>query len=268
MAAPSREYLYGINPLFETVRAGKRKVYEAFLNQATIQQPRMAKLARFLEQQQIPVSLVDKHRLFELARSKEHQGAVLKTAPYPYQSFDEVLGCPRLLLLDNVEDPTNVGGIIRSADIFGVGGICLPVKGTPGIYPSVVKVAAGACEYLPICRDCTANTYFRKARAAGYTVVALDGKGQHDLTALPLADFERLLLVIGGEDKSVGQFILNEADYIARIPMRGRVNSLNASVAAGIALFCAAQPPGSNSRFGRFSPDRGSAGTPRPTFSP
>lgn len=244
MAPPGREYLYGINPLFETVRAGKRKVYEAFLNQATIQQPRLAKLARFLEQQHIPVSLVDKQRLFELARSKEHQGAVLKTAPYPYESFASIIGRPRLLLLDNVEDPTNVGGIIRSADIFGVDGICLPVKGTPGIYPSVVKVAAGACEFMAICRDCTANTYFRQARAAGYTVVALDGKGEQEVTKLPLASYERLLLVIGGEDKSVGQFILNEADYIARIPMRGRVNSLNASVAAGIALFCAVEFPG------------------------
>lgn len=237
MAPPSREYIYGINPIFEVVRSGCRKVFEAYLNEATARQPRLAKLASFLEQRKVPVQWTDKQRLFELSRSKEHQGAVLKAAPYPYVAFDSLIGEPKLLLLDNVEDPTNVGGIIRSAEIFGFHAICLPVKGTPDIYPSVVKVSAGACEHLRICRDRSANQYFRAALDAGYTVVALDGKGADDLTSLGGADFSRLLLVIGGEDKSVGQFILNAAHYVANIPMHGRINSLNASVAAGIAMF-------------------------------
>ncbi len=241
MAPPSKEYLYGINPLFETVRAGRRKVYEVYLNQATLGQPRMRKLASFLEQHGIPTQTVDKQRLFELARSKEHQGAVMKAGPYAYRSFDELLGRERLILLDNVEDPTNVGGIIRSADVFGVQGVCLPIKGTPGIYPSIVKVSAGACEHLDICRDCSANTYFRRTREAGYTVVALDGKGRDNLADLPLPSYDKLLLVIGGEDRAVGQYILNEADHVARIPLRGRVNSLNASVAAGIAMYRVSQ---------------------------
>lgn len=237
MAPPSREYVYGINPIFEVVRAQRRKVYEAYLNQATARQPRLSKLAAFLEQRSIPIQWTDKHRLFELSRSKEHQGAVLKTAPYVYGAFDDLLGQPRLLLLDNVEDPTNVGGIIRSAEIFGFHAICLPKKGTPDIYPSVVKVSAGASEHLQICRDRTANQYMRAALEAAYTVVALDGKGTTSLPDLNAGSFERLLLVIGGEDKSVGQFILNEAHHVARIPMQGRINSLNASVAAGIAMF-------------------------------
>lgn len=237
MAPPSREYIYGINPIFEVIRGGRRKVYEAYLNEATARQPRMAKLSTFLEQRSIPVVWVDKHRLFELSRSKEHQGAVLKTARYAYRCFEELLDHPRLLLLDNVEDPTNVGGIIRSAEIFGFHAVCLPTRGTPEIYPSVVKVSAGASEHLDICRDRAANYYVKTARDRGYTIVALDGKGKTELTDLPPSVGEKLLLVIGGEDKSVGQFILNSADYVARIPMQGQINSLNASVAAGIALF-------------------------------
>lgn len=237
MAPPSREYLYGINPSFEVIRAGRRKIYEAFVNEATIQQPRLAKLVAFMGQRSIPVTPVDKHRLFELSRSKEHQGVVLKTNPYPYALFEEMRGAPRLLLLDNVEDPTNVGAIIRSAELFGFQDICLPVRGTPDIYPSVIKVSAGAAEYARICRNRTANQYLKAALDDDYLVVALDGKGTTSLTDVFLPADKKLFLVIGGEDKSVGQFILNSAHYVARIPMCGRINSLNASVAAGIAMY-------------------------------
>ncbi len=237
MAPPSREYIYGINPAFEVIRAGRRTIYEAFLNGATIKQPRLAKLKDVIEQRNITVTIVDKQRLFELSRSKEHQGAVLRTSTYPYVPFESLLGQSRLLMLDNVEDPTNVGAIIRSAEIFGFHAICLPTKGTPDVYPSVVKVSAGASEYLQICREKSANNYFKAAVEAGYRVIALDGKGTTDLAEIKLVPEEKCLLVIGGEDRSVGQYILNEAHTVARISMAGRVNSLNASVAAGIAMF-------------------------------
>ncbi len=226
-----------MNPCFEVARAARRKIYEAYINAATIKHPRLAKLARLLEERGVAIQLVDKHRLFELARSKEHQGVVIKTSTYPYESFDQLLGVRRLLLLDNVEDPTNVGGIIRSAEVFGFEAICLPLRGTPEIYPSVVKVSAGASEYARICRDRSANQYLRAALDDGYRVVALDAKGTVDLPRLRIEADEKIFLVIGGEDKSVGQFILNSAHDVVRIPMQGRVNSSNASVAAGIALF-------------------------------
>jgi len=244
MAPPSREYIYGINPIFEVVRAGRRTLYQAFLNSATAKQPRLSKLADYLQRNDISIEWVDKQRLFDLSRSKEHQGAVLKTSVYPYVPFDGMLEEPRLLMLDNVEDPSNVGGIIRSAEIFGFHRILLPTKGTPDIYPSVVKVSAGASEHLRMCKAHTANQYVKAAMQAGYTVVALDGKGSTLLTDLDKQAIPKLLLVIGGEDKSVGQFILNEAHYVARIPMQGRVNSLNASVAAGIAMFTLGPTPG------------------------
>ncbi len=239
MSKPRWEYIYGINPAFEVLRGGRRRVHNAFLNDAS-SHPRLRKLATYLESKKIPVEWVDKRRLFDLAESKEHQGAVLKADPYPYADLAKVWGQPRLLLIDNVEDPHNVGAIIRCADCFGFGAVLLPVKGSPEVYPSVVKVSAGASEHLDIVRSASANDYFTAAVEQGYEVVALDMKG-----AVPLADLqpkEKLLLVIGGEAKAVGQFILNGAHHLVRIEQYGRINSLNASVAAGIAMNALALP--------------------------
>ncbi|MBU4446862.1 RNA methyltransferase [bacterium] len=237
MAKPSREYIYGINPAFEVVRAGKRQVYEAYLNQAAARQPRICKLSQYLEKMDIPIQWVDKRRLMDLSGSRDHQGVILKTKPYPYQLSDTLWGRPRLLLLDNMEDPHNVGAILRSAEIFGFNTILLSRKGVPDIYPSVVKVSAGATEFLDIAKDASANSYVRTAQDEGYQVVVLDANGTVDIRTVRPQLSDKVLIVIGGEDRSVGQFILNTADLVVSIGQRGRINSLNASVAAGIFLF-------------------------------
>lgn len=231
------EYVYGINPAFEVLRGGRRRVYQAFLNEAAHDNPRMRKLARFIESKQLAVEWVSKQRLFELSESKDHQGAVLKTEPYPYAAAADLYDRDRLLLLDNTEDPHNTGAIIRCADVFGYHAILAPLKGVPEVYPSVVKVSAGATEHLDIAREGSANEHFKRARETGHVVVALDAAGTVELDDLARTLPARHLLVIGGEAKAVSQFILNEADHIARIPQYGRINSLNASVAAGIAMY-------------------------------
>ena len=113
-------------------------------------------------------------------------------------------------------------------------------RGTPNVYPSVVKVSAGATEFLKITNDRSENAYVKKAIENGYTVVVLDEEGKTDIDEIKSINPEKLLLVIGGEDKSVGQFIINTADYVVAFKQFGRVNSLNASVAAGIAMFALA----------------------------
>ena len=178
----------------------------------------------------------------QLSGSRDHQGVVLKTSLYPYAEFVELLGMPRMLLLDNVEDPHNVGAILRSAEVFGFTSACLPKKGVPEVYPSVVKVSTGATEFMKICCNDSANGYARKVAEAGYRIVALDMSGKSTLQEVAAANHQKLLLVIGGEDRSVGQFILNMAEDVVGIEQQGRVNSLNASVAAGIAMFALGQP--------------------------
>lgn len=237
MGKSRHEYVYGINPAFEVLRGGKRKVHQAFLNEHAQDNPRLRKLAQFLETRMVPIEWVTKQRIFELAESKDHQGAVLKTEPYPYVPAADLYDRERLLLLDNTEDPHNTGAIIRCADVFGYHAILAPLKGVPEVYPSVVKVSAGATEHLDIAREGSANQHMMKARETGHVVVALDAKGTIDLRELAPALPARHLLVIGGEAKAVSQFILNEADHVASIPQQGKINSLNASVAAGIAMY-------------------------------
>lgn len=241
MAKSKWEYLYGINPAFEVLRANRRSLQSLLLNEATRDSKRLTKLADFAERREVPVEWVSKKRLFDFAQTREHQGAVLKASPYPYADLEPLLEKQRLLLIDNVEDPHNIGAIIRSADCFGFDGVLLPHKGTPEVYPSVVKVSAGASEHLSIARNRSSVGYFQAARKAGFETVALDAAGSESLKELP-DRISKLLLVIGGEAKSVGQYILNEAEYIAGIQQFGKINSLNASVAAGIAMhaFCPA----------------------------
>ena len=173
-------------------------------------------------------------------RGSVHQGAALEVRPLAWGSLAEVCaggaGRPLVVLLDRVTDPHNVGAILRSAEVFGYRAVCLPARGTPGVYPSVVKISAGASEHLLIAHNRSANQYARAAAEAGYSIAALDAKGDVELADLARQPFERMLLVIGGEDKSVGQYILNMADCVVRIGQRGRISSLNASVSAAIAL--------------------------------
>ncbi len=241
MAKSSREHVYGLNPAFEVLRSGKRRVYSAHLNEGMRDNARVKKLLGVLDRHSIELEWTDKGRLMQLSGSRDHQGVVLKTSLYPYAKFDELLGVPRMLMLDNVEDPHNVGAILRSAEVFGFTSVCLPKKGVPEVYPSVVKVSAGATEFMKICRSDSANGYARKAAEAGYRIAALDMAGKSSLETVATAKPEKLLLVIGGEDRSVGQYILNMADDVVGIAQRGRVNSLNASVAAGIAMFALGQ---------------------------
>lgn len=233
----SREYLYGLNPAFECLRAGRRTIHQTWLNEATIHHGRLKTLYRLLTEKELPVEMTDKGRLIQLSGSKEHQGVVFKVGRYPYCPLSGVFGHPRLLMLDNIEDPHNAGAILRSAEVFGFHGVLLPLKGVPEVYPSVSKVSAGAVEFLSIARECNANRYLAKVREEGYAVIALDAKGTVTLAEFAPQCPEKILLVIGGEDKGVGQFILNEADAVVRMDQAGRINSLNASVAAGIAMY-------------------------------
>lgn len=236
-AEDSNDFLYGINPAFEVVRAGRRRLIRAHILPQLKAQPRTKKLLALLAERGVPVAESDRKAIFTLCQSTEHQGIVLEASAYPCVPLDDMLGEKRLLLLDNVEDPQNVGAILRSAEFFGWTSVLLSAKGVPGIYPSVAKASAGACEHLKICRDCSAVAAVKKLRELDWTVVALDNNGREDLTAVAPLPFDRLLLVIGGEHLSVGQFILNQSHHVVAIPRRGQVQSLNASAAAAIALF-------------------------------
>ena len=127
----SSERIYGINPVFEAVCAGRRKIECVWLNKEGTTNPRQKKLASVLAARNIRIEWTDKGKLFDLCGTREHQGAVLESGPFPYTPYAELLGQPRLLLLDSIEDPHNVGAIMRSAEVFGWKNILLPRRGAP-----------------------------------------------------------------------------------------------------------------------------------------
>jgi len=231
------ESLFGIHAVQEALRARKRNHIELQLDENAPRE-RFKSLVRLANEFAVRVHTCSKHELYENCQSKQHQGAVLITTSFPYSDLtDKVFTQPRLLLLDNLEDPRNAGAILRSANLFGFSTVLLPLKGGTGIYPSVVKTSAGASEHLSIIRAANSTKYFQRAIKAGYRTVALDAQGKNILSEVPATDTRPLFLIMGGEDKRIGQYILNEAEVVARIPQQGNINSLNASVAAGIALY-------------------------------
>lgn len=228
-------YIYGINPVFEVIITGRRTIHEAFI--ADTDNPRIKKILTLLEKKNIKISIVDKGKLINLIKNKYHQGIVLSVSTYPYVSFHTLFNSNKLLLLDNIEDPQNMGAILRSAEVMGFNSIMLAKRGTPEVYSSVVKVSAGATEHLRITQDLNANSYVKKAKELGYTIISLDKNGKHTLQEIAAAKPQKIMLVIGGEDKSIGQFILNESDFILGINQHGKISSLNASVAAGVGMY-------------------------------
>lgn len=241
----SMEVLYGINPVLEALLAGRRRFGRALLETSAASAPRMKRLVSAFARAGVPVETADRGRLFQACKTKEHQGVALEAGPYPYVPAEQLLGRPRLLLPDNIEDPQNLGAILRSAEVFGWTGVMLPDKGVPFVYPSVVKASAGAAEHLCISRDRAANACLRLLLEHKYTVIAIDEDGREDFDALAAGRLAGpVALVVGGEHRSVGQFILNSAHHVAAIRQRGRIGSLNASVAAGIAMHALAGPEG------------------------
>lgn len=233
----SNEIIYGINPAFEAVRAARRTIARAWVNKDANNNPRLKKLIQFLGTRSIPTEHVDKAKLFDLAQTREHQGAVLEVSPFPHTPFADMLGAPRLILLDSIEDPHNIGAIMRTAEAMGWKNVLLPRRGSPLILPSVCKASAGAVEHLQVAVNCSANQYVKIAMEEGYQVAALDGSGKTDLETLKQNLPEKLLLVVGGENAGVSQFILNTCNHVTSIKQFGKINSLNASVAAALAIY-------------------------------
>ncbi len=231
-----REYLYGVHPVLEMLRAGRREARRAWLTQP-VQGARLREICALLKNRRIPAEAAERSLLQRLCKSAEHQGVVVETTGYPYVDIEVLASFKRLLLLDNIEDPRNVGAVLRSALFFGWHGIMLSLRGVPGVYPSVMKTSAGAADYLSITRDRSANRYFRWLREYGYTICVLDAAGERmpdDIAGSSRT--ERLALVVGGEHRGVGQYIRMNADHVIGIKGCGPIDSLNASVAAGIAL--------------------------------
>lgn len=189
----------------------------------------------------IVVQEVDRSVLDRLSEAANHQGVLAQLAQVRYWELDELLDqaqdpawAPFLILLDGIQDPHNLGSIIRSGEALGAQGVVIPKRRAVGVTPAVMKSSAGAANYFPVCRVGNLASAIDQLKEAGFWIVGADMDGepcfQQDLTG-PIA------LVIGSEGAGLSRLIREKCDFLSSIPMRGSINSLNASVAASLLMF-------------------------------
>lgn len=223
-----REVVYGRNPVRELLAARAREVHEVFALPQLGGEP-------WLEG--VPVTASTRDQLGRLAGSSDHQGVVAVVDPYAYAEPADVLErAGPVVCLDGAQDPRNLGAIARVAEGAGAAGIIISRRGSPGITPTVVKASAGAVEHMAIARVGSMVSFLHDARGGGRrTAIGAHPEGGEDYRDLPWA--RDVILVLGAEGEGLRPKVREECDHLARIPMAGRVASLNISVAAALLLF-------------------------------
>ena len=242
-AADAFEVLYGTNPVREALRAGRRTPRRLLLADGTRPDRALEEIVRLAQGQRCTVETHPRDDLGRLTRSYEHQGIVLVASPYPYATLEEISAAVQqagpaalVLVLDRLQDPQNVGSLLRTAEAVGVQGIVLPEREAVAISPAVVRASAGATEHLRIARVGNLVPAMAALQEAGLWVLGLEGDPQADLyTAV---DWERpLAVVVGSEGFGLRRLVRERCDGLVRLPMRGRIGSLNAAVAGSVVLY-------------------------------
>ena len=230
--------VYGVHPVAELVRAGRRKLRRLLVSDMG----RFQELEKCLNGLPIPrPDVCGKEACFKKAGSSQHQGVVAEVGPYPYVDWHELLdyegdSAPFILALDGLTDTHNVGAILRSALCAGVTGVTLRNHHAAMVTPAVAKASAGACEHLQIALVSNQTMFLKSAVQADFNIAGLDMNGQN-IWSDPVPWKEPLVIVIGEEGKGLSRLVSKSCDQILSIPMKGGLDSLNASVAAAVAMF-------------------------------
>lgn len=229
----------GVNSIMEALR-GKRRVHKIFLQEGRGGK-RIEDLLSLARKKGIFFQYVDKQRLDGMYTIANHQGVVALVDQYEYSSLEEILELaaikgepPFVLILDGLEDPQNLGSIIRTAECAGVHGIVIPQHNSAEITPAVVRASAGAVEHILVARVTNLVSCIKELKKQGLWIIGADMEGRtYFETSLP----DPTALIIGGEGTGIRKLVRQNCDILVSIPMRGAVSSLNASVAAGLIIY-------------------------------
>ena len=227
-------FIYGKNPVIEAINA--KKAIRVFLVSNFNDQ----KILNLINSNRVPVSVISPNEMNKMSNNGVHQGVAAELKPYQTVSLEEIIHKAKnkekkiIVMLDGIEDPHNLGAILRSADVFEASGIVLPKHNSVSLNATVAKTSAGAINYVPVAVVNNLNQAISKLKEEGYWIVSTDGSAEISYSSLKY-DFP-VVVVIGSEGKGVSSLVLKNSDYIVKIPQFGHVNSLNASVAAGILL--------------------------------
>ncbi|HSH26079.1 MAG TPA: 23S rRNA (guanosine(2251)-2'-O)-methyltransferase RlmB [Massilibacterium sp.] len=240
----NEEWIVGKNPVIEALKAN-RPINKILIAEGT-QKGQVHKVKELAKKMKVVVQHVPKQKIDSLIGpvhgAMMHQGVVASVAPYSYASLDDLFMAaetkkeqPFFIILDEIEDPHNLGSIMRTADAAGAHGIIIPKRRSAQLTATVAKTSAGAIEYVPVCRVTNLVQTIEELKERGVWIVGTDASAKDDFRSLdgdmPIA------LVIGSEGKGVSRLVLKNCDFIYSLPMKGQVTSLNASVAASLLMY-------------------------------
>ncbi len=234
------DVLVGRNAVTEALKSGRgiNKLWIASGNR----EGSVAEIAALAKERGIVVQYVERAKIEALAGGHRHQGVLAYVAPVPYAELEDILKAaeakgeaPFLVLLDELEDPHNLGALLRTADATGVHGILIPKRRSVSLNATVAKTSAGAVEYVPVARIGNIAQTLKKLKEKGFWVAGADMDGEKAYYEADLTG--PLVLVVGSEGKGMSRLTKEACDFIVRMPMVGRINSLNASVAGSILMY-------------------------------
>lgn len=227
--------LEGKNPIREAINSGKN--IEKIYVQDKIADHQIREWVQLAKSKKAKIEWVDKKTLDKLSETGHHQGIIAITTEFAYSDLDEIIktdGDLLLVLLDGLQDPHNLGSVIRVAECAGADAVIIPSRNSVTVNETVMRVSAGASEYVPVCKVGNLNATIEKLKANNVWVFGADMDGQ-EMYSSNLRG--KVAIVIGAEGNGLSKLTKQLCDQIVSIPMHGKVNSLNASVSAGILLY-------------------------------
>lgn len=236
-----RDKIFGINPVTERLKSG-RPIQRLLIAENRKADKDISEIIRLARSGNIEIRMTTREALNREAPQGVHQGVIAFAAAREYASLEDILKIPDqrgqtplYLILDGVEDPRNLGAILRTAEAAGVHGVIIPERRAAGLTETVAKAAAGALEYMPVVKVVNIVNTIKELKKNGIWVAAAEAGADMQYWD---ADFVRpIALVLGGEDTGVRRLVKEHCDYILALPLKGRISSLNVSVAAGIVLY-------------------------------
>jgi len=241
MKKPKTEILYGIHPVFEALKAGKRLFFELYVAKEKISK-RINKVVEAAEELDVPVKKMQAAQLSSMAGSDHHQGIGALASPYPWGVAADIVNragsVPEnyfMLLLDNVMDPHNLGALVRTALCVGIDGVVIPKDRSALPSPTVSKASAGALEHIRLARVTNLVNTIKVLKEKGLWILGLDIIADRSIFSTDLKG--SIAIVIGGEEKGIRPLVKKQCDMLMSIPQNGRINSLNASVAGAVVMY-------------------------------
>lgn len=222
--------IYGRKPILETIDAGI-KIHKAYIIKQNT--PIVEKIIEKLRAKNVEIKFVNKDFFDKI--DMNHQGVMIEVDSYNYKSINDIKDATRLILLDKIEDPHNLGAIIRSAESFSFDAVIIPERRSAKVTPTVYKTSAGAINNIDLVMVTNLNKTIEKLKENGFWVYGLAGEATSKLSETDLSG--KVALVVGNEADGISRLTREKCDSLVKIPMIGKVNSLNASVASAIAMY-------------------------------